>query len=145
RLDVFSEDLHDMYGEFDLVIADSFVKQFPTSKKIDVLRRLRRCGAPAAAFLFREYPGALSSLLHSFWRRLPEEMIRELLADHGAMTWDQFANMLQALQEYMSRVGATFESVEDLEQSFLDAGLTIRESWSPLSADYIIALATATS
>ena len=114
-------------GEFDLLVADSFVKQFPPDRKREVLSRLAERLRPGGALVLREYLGTLPVLLDDFWGQLPariaespREDLRARLATLGGTA------ALDALRSYMNSVGSTWPDETALRADLAAAGLGVR-------------------
>jgi hypothetical protein len=72
---------------FDVVVADSFVKQFSHDDKPRALEQLRAATRSSSArVVLREYVGELGSLLHGFWSGLPAALDRSGLRIDAART-----------------------------------------------------------
>jgi len=125
-------------ASFDVVFADSFVKQFGPAQKPRVLERLAGLARSSASLLvMREYIGELGRLLCDFWAGLPGLLERcGVRADHRLET------ALAHVREYMGSAPATYRDDETFQVALACAGLRVLSYEHIASRPYAIVVAS---
>lgn len=123
---------------YDIVVADSFLRQFPRAIKPDVLRRLAAAAEPGhGRLVFREYFGNTGALLTELWARLQSmPAVRGWMAGVDRLAAAAFERMLPHIKSYMSQVGGSYESCDDFVSDLAPAGLRVSELIAPAGKDY---------
>jgi hypothetical protein len=123
---------------FDIVLADSFVKQFGPAEKPHVLERLAGMARSSASLLImREYIGELGRLLCDFWAGLPGVLER-----CGIRTDSRLDAALAHVRGYMDGAPATYGDDRALQLALAGAGLRVLSYEHRSSRPYAIVVAS---
>ena len=125
-------------ARFDVVLADSFVKQFRPAEKPRALERLAGMARSSGSLLvMREYIGELARLLCGFWASLPSVLERcGVRADHRLET------ALARVRGYMGSGPATYRDDEAFQAALAGAGLRVLSYEHRASRPYAIVVAS---
>jgi hypothetical protein len=123
---------------FDVVLADSFVKQLKAAEKPRALERLGGMARSSASLLIlREYIGELGRLLCDFWAGLPDALeCCGVRADHRLET------ALAHVRGYMDGVPATYSDDLAFQGELAGAGLRVLSYERPASRPYALVVAS---
>jgi hypothetical protein len=125
-------------ASFDVVLADSFVKQFGAAEKPRALERLAGMARSSGSLLvMREYIGELGRLLCDFWACLPGVLERcGLHTDHRLET------ALAHVRAYMNSVPATYGDDAAFQAALACAGLRVLSYEHRASSPYAVVVAS---
>lgn len=101
---------HDVDNTYDLILCDSFIKQFAMHDKHIVIGNIRNILSRNGRVVFREYFGKLNKLLTGYWKEIPID-----LDEYFSSKKDReiFSKKLIKLQSYMNNVGFSYMSIND--------------------------------
>jgi hypothetical protein len=123
---------------FDVVLADSFVKQFASAEKPRVLERLTGMARSSASLLImREYIGELGRLLGDLWAGLPG-----VLARCGVRTDSRLDAALAHMRGYMNGTPSTYGDDQAFHEALADAGLRVLSYEHRTNTPYAIVVAS---
>lgn len=129
---------HELGGRFDVVFADSFIKQFRSADKPRALARLASAARTSGSLIvMREYIGELGSLLRGFWTALPDVLERS-----GVPADRRLRAALEDLRGYMSGEPATYRDDAALRAALTGAGLRVRSYERSAGKPYAIVVAS---
>ncbi len=124
---------------FDIIFADSFLKQFPCERKAEVIDRLKTILAPKGVVVFREYLGALSQLLSHFWEQLDERLSAVGWFERAPIAAQRILRQkLPDLANFMKGIGSTYPSEEALLADIVAVGLRVESVDRVAGRPYII-------
>ncbi|MCC6694351.1 MAG: hypothetical protein IT365_01860 [Candidatus Hydrogenedentes bacterium] len=110
---------------YDIVLADSLLRQFQPQEKVQVIQRLAQHLEPKTGMLlFREYVGRNELLLADLWQKL--ESYPSVLRWKSSVRNDAvaaFDRLYPELQRYMCAKGGSYNTLEDLKRDIRQGGL----------------------
>jgi hypothetical protein len=125
---------------YDMVIADSFLKQIAPEQRVAAVQRIAAALRPAGIAVLREYIGAHTDLLADFWSKL-QTRLREVRWHDQACSTAQLIlqDRLPALQAYMVSSGGAYETVVAMTGDLRAGGLMLILEEAARDLPYIIA------
>jgi hypothetical protein len=125
-------------ASFDVVVADSFVKQFGHAEKPRALERLAGMARSSASVLvMREYIGELGRLLCDFWASLPDALER-----CGVRTDHRLEAALAHVRGYMDSAPAIYGDDQAFQVALSGAGLRVLSYERRANRPYAIVVAS---
>jgi hypothetical protein len=126
----------------DLILADSFIRQFAKNDKVQVLRRLAAAVRDSTCRLIvHEYTGPSDVLLARLWANMP--VIAKPGGDEvyakSLMGTPEFMHMLSELDRFYRNNGAMYASPDELRKDLSAAGMrVVAEFVKPGSPDQLV-------
>lgn len=123
---------------YDLVLLDSFLKQFDSPRRLSIVQALRACLRPGQGrMILREYFGTFDDLLPLLWERLvpssPAFPSRPFLQPDD---WRRLLRRVPPLERYIRSTGEFYEDPETLLAELKRGGMVMIEQYSnPSQAD----------
>jgi hypothetical protein len=142
EIDIMSLADNRLSHAYDLVLADSFIRQFAKSEKVQVLQRLARATRDRTSrLILHEYTGPSDILLSRLWANISviakphdtQESAKSL------MSIPEFNHMLSELDLFYRDNGAMYMSPDELRKDLSAAGMGIvSEFVKPGSPDQLV-------
>lgn len=130
-------------GAYDLVVADSFLKQFSPARQGNVVAWLRHNVATRGVLVLREYVGAHQDLLASFATQLDVCLTRAGWHERAPPVAQQtLANELPKLSSFMLNSGATISNEETLLAMLKNVDLHLLDVLRPPGKPYVVVTCT---
>jgi len=128
-LDILNSSYTTLNAHHEVVIADSFLRQFPSGTKRTVLKALATRVRPVTGrIVIREHVGATEELLADLWNRLAAlEPAQTWLGSVDERTAAAFLDLLPRVQEYMKEAGGSYADTDTLIADLNSAGLRVED------------------
>ncbi|GJM35109.1 MAG: hypothetical protein DHS20C18_41100 [Saprospiraceae bacterium] len=140
-IDIFSPLANQLHSKFDIIFADSFIKQFSKAKKTEVLKILSNTAKTSnSLIIIREFLGDLDELLPRLWKQL-DHLLNQKNFSFLTSPSDlkKFYLLINRLDEYYKNTGEIYRNPEELKSDLRASGLQlVEEYFSEGRADRII-------
>lgn len=137
-------------AQFDLVLADSFLKQFGCERRVSVLNQIARFVRKGSGqLILREHYGSPTNLLNHLWDRLDRMLTCGYSIDlaHSVAQQPEFRTMVDELDRYYRNTGSFYPDCSALRSDVDSSSWHVMNEYpnAGASQEIIVALKTAIS
>jgi hypothetical protein len=135
-------------AQFDLVLADSFLKQFGCGRRVSVLNQITRLVRNGSGqLILREHYGSSTTHLARLWNRLDQILTYDYSIDHSIVQQPEFRTMVDELDRYYRNTGPFYVDRRALRSDIDSSTWHVINEYANVGAsqDIIVAIKTAAS
>ena len=130
-IDIFTPSANQLFSKFDVVFADSFLKQFSSSKKTAALGIIAKFTKNEdSRIIIREHVGDINQLLPSLWAKM-EGLLKgkDWYVSGDSPESKQIQRLIEKIDHHYKKVGEIYKNPGDLKTDIIKSGLELVEEY----------------